>query len=112
MRSRYAAFALGKVTYLWETLHSSHDARQGTWEEFEASFGVGRRYEELRIVECCGPDVDGVARVLFVVRIRTGRRDDSFGELSFFAKEAGSWRYVDGIVVPVEEATTIQAIES
>lgn len=118
MRSRYAAFAKGDAAYLWRTLHSSHDDRageadEGAWtERFAAGEAKhGRRYVGLRIVDTAPPDEQGVARVLFVARVKERGSVSSFAELSFFAQADGGWRYITGILMDAERATSIEEID-
>lgn len=118
MRSRYSAFAKGNAAYLWRTLHSSHDDRgadkdEGEWRaRFEAGEAKhGRQYVGLRIIDTAPPDDQGVSRVLFVVRVKERGSVSSFAELSFFAQEDGGWRYVAGILMDPERATSIEELD-
>ena len=118
MRSRYSAFAKKDAAYLWRTLHSSHDDRSGDADEaqWRARFEAGeakhsRTYVGLRIVDTAAPDEQGVARVLFVARVKERGRVSSFAELSFFAQEDGGWRYIAGVIMDPERATSIEQLE-
>lgn len=114
MRARYSAFALGDADYLWRTLHSSHDDRSRDRADWSASFAkseASRSYRGLRIVETRPPDDAGVARVLFLARIRERGRDVGFAELSYFAEEDGDWRYITGVIAGGRSELSIEALE-
>ena len=103
MRSRYAAFALKLIPYLYETFHSEHedrklpkgDGRRGLRDAAE-SF----RYMGLRILDAREDAEKGEARVLFHARLFERGQDRSFIELSTFRREDGGWKDVDGVTVP------------
>ncbi|PDS25042.1 YchJ family protein [Flavobacterium branchiophilum] len=90
MRSRYAAYVLGKIDYLWETTHVStrhfHDkvsmkqwAEQSTWLQ-------------LQILEV------GTQKVRFkAFYLDEKGQNQTHHEASNFVYEAGKWYYVDGI---------------
>ncbi|MFK8004402.1 MAG: YchJ family protein [Polyangiales bacterium] len=118
MRSRYSAFAKGDGAYLWRTLHSSHDDRTAKTSEAEwlERFAAGeakhnRSYVGLRIIDTAPPDEQGVARVLFVARVKERGSVSSFAELSFFAEENGGWRYIAGILMDPVRATSIEELD-
>ncbi|MFO0684022.1 MAG: YchJ family metal-binding protein [Sandaracinus sp.] len=100
MRSRYAAFARGELSYLFRTLHADHDDHaqgEAAWVRSAAQGAKRARYDALAILDRDGPDTDGVARVLFHVTMRVDGRDASFAELSSFAHDGTGWRYVGGV---------------
>ncbi len=99
MRSRYSAFVLADLDYLWRTLHPDHDDRSRDRAEWERELRAGSkklRYRRLRILDTAPPDRDGVAQVLFHVTLSASRRDASFAELSYFAQDGDGWRYLVG----------------
>lgn len=99
MRSRFAAFARGELSYLFRTLHPDHDDHpqgEAAWVRAAAQSGKRARYDALAILDRDGPDADGTARVLFHVTMRFDGRDASFAELSSFAHDGTGWRYVGG----------------
>ncbi len=103
MRSRFSAYARGEPAYLFRTLHPDHEdhaAGAAALAESMAAHGMHLRYEALHILDRDGPDEDGVARVLFHVRMKQRGKDASFAELSSFAKDAEGWRYVGGELRP------------
>jgi SEC-C motif-containing protein len=95
MRSRFAAFALGDVEYLWRTLHPEHEERAANKTEFVRAVTATCRalkFMRLTILEARGD------RVLFLAGVFEKGRDRSFVELSTFAREGegGPWRYRSG----------------
>jgi SEC-C motif-containing protein len=100
MRSRYAAFAMKRIDYLWKTLHADHpDRAEG---EALALARLRRsasehRYMGLTILDRAAPDAHGIARVLFVAKVFLKGRDVSFIECSDFAHDGVGWRYLAGV---------------
>ena len=99
MRSRYAAFAVANVEYLWRTLHEEHSDR--TLDRAEVLSSLRRvwrasRHPGLTVLDTDGPDDAGVARVLFLARVFVGRVDRTFVECSVFRHDGVGWRYVSG----------------
>ncbi len=89
MRSRYAAFALGKADYLRATWHPS--TRPAV-----IAFTPGQELLQLKIVAAA---TDGdTATVEFVARSRIGGSSHALHEVSRFVREDGRWLYVEGIL--------------
>lgn len=87
MRSRYAAYALGKADYLLATWHPST-------RPVRLELNADQQWLLLRIL---GTTTDGDrATVEFTARSRQGGRDHVLHEISRFVREAGQWLYVDG----------------
>ncbi len=87
MRSRYSAFVLGDAAYLLASWHPS--TRPATLE-----LAPDTRWLRLDILETVagGPlDRDGI------VEFEAHYRGGSQRERSRFVREAGSWRYLDGV---------------
>jgi SEC-C motif domain protein len=107
MRSRYAAFALGEAEHLWRTLHADHPDRGEPREAMLRSLKGAKdrlRYTGLAILDERRRGRE--AEVLFYARIadrREGGEDRSFVELSDFAHDGVGWRYLSGVMVPLEE---------
>lgn len=103
MRSRFAAYALGEIDYLWRTLHADHPGRQAGPEAAAAEIRSTRqvlRYVRLRVLDR-DQAPDGVsARVLFHAEIYERGKERSFLELSLFLREPGGWRYRSGALRP------------
>jgi SEC-C motif-containing protein len=104
MRSRYSAFALKLVPYLYDTFHSSHEDRKLPRNEVMRGLrdaAEGFRYMGLQILDTRTDEANGVAWVLFNARLFERGQNRSFVELSTFKKEDGGWRYSDGVTVPL-----------
>jgi SEC-C motif domain protein len=99
MRSRYAAFALKEVDYLWRTLHRDHRDRARLAEDVLRELRdacSANRYMGLRILETEEADAHGVARVMFAARVFRKGCDLSFVERSEFLHDGEGWRYLRG----------------
>ena len=100
MRSRYAAFALGRGDYLAATLAQGHPDLEGPRDQLvrELSRAHDRqRFMGLRVVSATVSGDEG--EVLFHARIFERGSDRSFAELSRFVRQDGAWRYASGILV-------------
>lgn len=87
MRSRYAAYALGRADYLLATWHPSTRPSGIALDPPVKWIGLDVRRH----------DVDGDrATVEFVARSKLGGRAHRLHETSRFVREAGRWYYVDG----------------
>jgi len=109
MRSRYAAFVVKDVDYLWRTLHAEHVDRGRDEAQMKRELQEAcreNRYLGLRVLESRDADADGLARVLFAARVFRRGRDLSFVEVSEFAREGDGWKYLrgDGRAIAFEEA--------
>ena len=97
MRSRYSAFATGKIDYLQETLlpetREDFDRKEiETWAKNSVWTGV-----EIRSTEAGGVDDDeGV--VEFVANFTMNGKQQKHHETSRFTKRDGRWFYVDGVL--------------
>jgi SEC-C motif-containing protein len=103
MRSRFAAYALGEVDYLWRTLHADHPGRQAGPEAAAAEIRAARqvlRYVRLRVLDRDAAPAGASARVLFHAEIYERGRERSFLELSLFLREPAGWRYRSGDLRP------------
>jgi SEC-C motif-containing protein len=102
MRSRYAAFALKEVDYLWRTLHVDHPDRARPAEDVLRELRdacSANRYMGLRILETEEPDAKGLAHVMFAARVFRKGHDLSFVERSEFLRDREGWRYLRGDAV-------------
>jgi SEC-C motif-containing protein len=88
MRSRYSAFALGRVEYLLSSWHASTRPAELTLEP-------GVKWLGLDVKHHCLID-DTHAEVEFVARSRVGGRGQRLHEISRFVREGGRWFYVNG----------------
>lgn len=99
VRSRYSAFALAKVDYLYDTLHEDHPDKGKAREQVLFTLRTASqsfKYMGLVIIESDGPDRDGVSRVLYLARIFRKGQDVSFIELAEFLPDAKGLRYRNG----------------
>ncbi len=95
MRSRYAAFVVGLGEYLVDTLASDHEDRAIPRAALAQELSNSRHKQRFMGLEIVAAEGDWV---LFVARVFTKGRDDSFGELSTFRREDGTWRYASGML--------------
>ena len=97
MRSRFSAYALGKLDYLINTRPEARRAeenRQELAEYCKAVSCVG-----LKIVgKEGGGKEDDTGIVTFHASLQTSGRRSLHIETSSFARENGKWVYVDGVV--------------
>lgn len=88
MRSRYSAFALGRVEYLLTSWHASTRPAELTLEPGVKWLGLDVKHH--RLID------DTHAEVEFVARSRAGGRGQRLHETSRFVREGGRWFYVNG----------------
>ena len=97
MRSRYTAYAVGDVSHLMRTVHSTSPHRQAdarAWsEELRRYCGAVRL---LGLTVFGASTVGDTGRVHFSARIQNGVHDLSMEEDSHFARVDGRWLYIDG----------------
>jgi len=100
MRSRYAAYALGRLDHVFRTWHPRTRP-----DEVEPTPGL--TWHGLRVLRVEGGAVDDDAGVVeFEARYRVGGSAGGGGrgrggvlrEVSRFERRAGRWVYVDGVV--------------
>lgn len=99
VRSRYSAFALGKIDYLYDTLHDDHPDRRHKPEQILAALRAAStsfKYMGLVIIEAEPRDRDGFCRVLYLARIFRKGTDVSFVELADFLHDGIGLRYRNG----------------
>ena len=89
MRSRYAAYVLGRLDYVRDTWHP------GTRPAALEPDPPGVQWLGLEVRAHRQQDADH-ATVEFVARNRFGGRAQRMHELSRFVREAGRWYYLDG----------------
>jgi SEC-C motif-containing protein len=92
MRSRFAAFAMGDVDYLWRTLHPDHEDRALAKDDVLRSLKASRSLKYMRLTILEARD----AQVLFLAAVFEKGKDRSFVELSTFADAGAGWRYLSG----------------
>jgi SEC-C motif-containing protein len=92
MRSRYSAYAVGDIDYVWRTWHPR--TRPATLTP-----DAGLKWIGLEIVDVsAGGRDDDSGEVEFRATFRRGRRTGTLHERSRFVVRARRWFYVDGDV--------------
>jgi SEC-C motif-containing protein len=82
MRSRYSAYAVGDLDYVWRTWHPRTRPAEVSADEVE--------WTSLEIVDASADEVE------FRAHYRHGGQTGTLHERSRFAVRAGRWFYVDG----------------
>ena len=93
MRSRYSAYAVGRLDYVLRTWHPRTRPRDLTSSPGLTWVGL----EVLRTVD--GGASDDVGEVEFRARFTTADGDHVLRETSRFERRGGRWVYVDGDVL-------------
>ncbi len=107
MRSRFSAYALRDVEYLWDTLHPKHVDRIGKRDKFVKAIKATQfRYMGLvvydyELVKDIGEAAHKPSRVLFLAKVFHQGRNISFAELSDFLHDGKGFRYVSGVTKEV-----------
>jgi SEC-C motif-containing protein len=92
MRSRYSAYAVGDLDYVWQSWHPR--TRPATLTP-----DTGLKWLGLEILDVAGGGRDDdIGEVEFTATYRQGRRTGTLHERSRFAVRAGRWFYLDGEV--------------
>lgn len=101
VRTRYAAFALGEIEYLYRTLHEDHPDRASHGKQHVLSAlraaSSSFKYMGLVLLDAADPSEDAAgaagkdvtAQVLYHAKIFRKGSDVSFVELADFLREAG-----------------------
>jgi SEC-C motif-containing protein len=92
MRSRYAAYALGKMTYLVNTWHPEFFPQDISPDPSITWIGLKIN----QVVN--GTRADSAGTVEFVARYKVAGKAHRLHEVSQFQKVRGSWLYVNGVV--------------
>ena len=101
MRSRYSAYVLGEMRYVYDTWHVSTRPAQE-----ELAHDTTMRWLGLEVRKS-GTNGDE-ASVEFVARSRINGRAQRLHEISRFVREDGRWFYIDG-VFPAEQKKVTHA---
>ena len=89
MRSRYSAYAVGDMDYVWRTWHPRTRP--------EALSPSGETWTRLEILDTvAGHHGDNEGEVEFLAHYLRNRRSGTLHERSHFAVRARRWLYVDG----------------
>lgn len=94
MRSRYTAYVLGNIDYLWETW--SADTRVRSSKQEIQDWASSCEWLGLRIITTeAGNPEDKQGLVSFIAIYRQGGKLQEHQETSLFTKTPNGWRYVD-----------------
>ena len=97
MRSRYSAFATGKMDYVYNTHHA--DSRGELDMEGVKSWALNSEWLGLEILSTeKGQSNDNEGKVEFKCRFHFNGSDQVHHELSSFKKVDGEWFFVDGVM--------------
>lgn len=97
MRSRYSAFAKGKVGYLVKTTHpkgSGYENDKVKWRKSLKAHCESTQFVSLKIL-ATSDDSPTTATVTFHASLLRDGNDVSFTEKSLFEKIKGRWLYLD-----------------
>ena len=98
MRSRYTAFALGRIDYLMAS-HAPRTRAAVSRRELQ-DWAAETDFVGLQILETQGGQrADSVGVVAFVARLRVDGAETAMVERSRFERAGGLWVYVDGDAV-------------
>lgn len=101
IRSRYTAYAIGNVDFLFKSTHPSNEAVRGKTAEAykKETLGYCQKVEftRLEILETQPEDAEGISRGKLRAWFKVGTQpEDSFVELSEFVKHDGRLVYLRG----------------
>ena len=97
MRSRYTAFAVGDMDYIFKTHHES--TRGELDMEGVKSWATNSEWLGLEIREVeKGTESDTEGKVEFKCKFFFNNAEQTHHELSTFKKEKGEWFFVDGVL--------------
>lgn len=116
IRSRFTAYAIGDVDYLWRTTHPENPARAGKTEaEFKREtllYCSKVDFTRLVIHQTEPEDENGISRgTLTAWFLIPGRPEDSFTERSEFKREDGRLLYLNGTELDSPPAQQAQAAD-
>lgn len=99
VRTRFSAYALKEVDYLWKTLHAEHPDRKGDEAAQKADLRRGAsavNFARLFLLDADERPPGETSRVLFSAEIYEKGKPRGFTELSEFRHDGQGWRYVGG----------------
>jgi SEC-C motif-containing protein len=95
MRSRYAAYALGEVDYILDSLHP--DNRQDVDRNATETWSKKATWKSLEIVSTEGGGAsDDTGKVEFIAKFDLGTIPQVHHERADFKRHNGRWYFVDG----------------
>lgn len=97
MRSRFSAYALKQIDYLYETTHP--DKRDANFRDEMEAWANRAEFIKLEILDKRqGRSLDKVGKVEFIAYYRQFGQDKQMHELSIFRRYRGKWHYYDGVI--------------
>jgi SEC-C motif-containing protein len=103
MRSRYAAFVVGRVDYIKESTHPRE--RRGFDVQATRAWSEQSEWKGLSILGTRdGGEGDNRGTVEFVARYSREDEDVEHHEVASFKKTGGRWYFMDGRMVPKQPA--------
>jgi SEC-C motif-containing protein len=96
MRSRYTAFAVREMDYIYNTHHES--TRKDLDMDGVKSWALNSEWLGLEILGTeKGTEKDSEGKVEFKCKFNFNGNEQTHHELSTFSKENGQWYFVDGV---------------
>lgn len=109
MRARYAAFVVGDMDYVENTL-TAEAAKEFNRSAIQAMAGsVEWLGLDVRRTESSGEGGES-CDVEFVARFKEGHQDKAHHELAHFKREGGRWLYADGTMNPKGKPVQVEKI--
>ena len=97
MRSRFSAYVLKQIDYLYETTHP--DKRDADFRTEMAAWANRAEFTKLEVLASRqGRALDKVGKVEFIAYYRQFGEEKQMHELSRFRRFKGKWHYYDGAV--------------
>jgi SEC-C motif-containing protein len=97
MRSRFSAYALKQIDYLYETTYP--EKRSESFKQEMAAWANRAEFIKLEILgKRQGRSLDKVGQVEFIAYYRQFGEEKQMHELSRFRRYKGRWHYVDGVI--------------
>ncbi len=97
MRSRFSAYALKLINYLYETTHP--DKRDAQFHDEMEAWANRAEFTALEILgKKQGRFLDKFGKVEFIAYYRQFGEEKQMHELSRFRRYRGKWHYYDGVV--------------
>ena len=98
MRSRYSAFVVGAIDYIYET-HLPQNRKEVSKDEIR-SWSQESEWLGLNVIsELSGSESDQCGEVEFVANYANGENKYSHHERASFEKRDGRWFFVDGKII-------------
>lgn len=95
MRSRFSAYALREIDYLYETTHP--DKRDDDFKSEMTAWANRAEFTRLEILaKKQGRSLDKVGKVEFIAYYRQFGEEKQMHEISRFRRFKGRWHYFDG----------------